>query len=301
MLGREVGLATAFTGGDVAGCTLPRGESRSAGTKPRDTQLRRSAQTSIGGRTTSALSSATATLSATICAEVAQERQRRGRDHGDAGDRGERRHDERAPSARRGLVHRLSRRRAAPSLLHEAQQDQRRELGAGGDDERASDRGHRAQLEAERVREQRRRADGDQHGDEREQRPDDAAQPDREEHEDEQNREVRQHDAVRVEVVEQPDADDREARRRRPDRPRGGLDGRADLAHDLRARASSAARPGAEDDVHRRARSATPSRAGCRAARPRTRCARRQRSARGAAAPGTSLSWLTVLDECPTR
>ena len=50
-----------------------------------------SAHTSSGGSTTSALSSATATLSATIDAEVAQQRQRRGRDHRDAGDRGERR------------------------------------------------------------------------------------------------------------------------------------------------------------------------------------------------------------------
>ena len=33
------------------------------------------------------------------------------------------------------------------ALLDEAQQDQRRELGAGGDDQRPADRGHRAQLE----------------------------------------------------------------------------------------------------------------------------------------------------------
>ena len=39
---------------------------RSGGTSPRETQLRRSAHTSIGGSTTSALSSATATFSATI-------------------------------------------------------------------------------------------------------------------------------------------------------------------------------------------------------------------------------------------
>ena len=36
----------------------------------------------------------------------------------------------------------------ASSLLDEAQQDQRRELGARRDHERSADRGHRAQLEA---------------------------------------------------------------------------------------------------------------------------------------------------------
>ena len=67
------------------------------------------------------------------------------------------------------------------------------------------------------VGEQRRGADRDQHRHEREQRPDDAAQPDREEQEDEEDREVGEQDPVRLEVVEQADADDREARRRRAD------------------------------------------------------------------------------------
>ncbi len=43
----------------------------------------------------------------------------------------------------------------------------------------------------------------------------DAAQPDREEQEHEQDREVGEQDAVGLEVVEQADADDREPRRRR--------------------------------------------------------------------------------------
>ena len=54
-------------------------------------------------------------------------------------------------------------------------------------------------------------------GHEREQRADDAAQPDGQEEEHEEDREVGELDAVRLEVVEQADADDREARRRGPD------------------------------------------------------------------------------------
>ena len=67
---------------------------------------------------------------------------------------------------------------AAP-LLEEAQQDQRRELGARGDHERSADRRHRAELEVEPPRDERRRAHGDEHRHQRQQRADDAAQPDR--------------------------------------------------------------------------------------------------------------------------
>ena len=121
------------------------------------------------------------------------------------------------PGARGGDVDRLLRLEPAPPLLDEAQQDQRRELGACRDDERPADGRHRAELEAERVRDERRDADRDQHRHEREQRPDDRAQPDGEEEEDEEDREVGELDAVRLEVVEQADADDREPRRRGPD------------------------------------------------------------------------------------
>ena len=153
------------------------------------------------------------------------------------------------PVREAGNVHGLPRRQAAVALLDEAQQDQRRELGARRDDEWTADRGHRAQLEVKRVGEQRRRADRDQHRDERQQRADDAAQPDGEEQEHEEDREVREQDAVRFEVVEQADADDREARRRGPhvapaDAPSRGS------PHDRGPRVETA-RAGAEDDVHR--------------------------------------------------
>ena len=117
-------------------------------TRPRETQFRRSAHTSIGGSTTSALSSATATLRATISpksrssgsddvAMTATPDTAVSADTMNA-----------APGARRGDVHRVAWFEAAPPFLDEAQQDQRRELGARRDDERAADRGHRAQLQA---------------------------------------------------------------------------------------------------------------------------------------------------------
>ena len=64
--------------------------------------------------------------------------------------------------------------------------------------------------------------DRDQHRHQRQQRPDDRAEPDREEEEHEQDREVGELDAVRLEVVEQPDADDREAATAWPGSPRAG-------------------------------------------------------------------------------
>ena len=212
-----------------------------------------SAQTSSGGSTTSALSRATATFSVTI--------RPKSRSSGSddvaitatpaiAVQRGD---DERAAGPRRGHVDRGRGEQPAPALLDEAQQDQRRELGARRDHERSADRRHRAQLEAEHVREQRRGADRDQHRHEREQRADDAAQPDHEEHEDEEDREVGQQDPVRLEVVEQADADDREARRRGARRPSGGFVVVADLADDDRALVE-AARAGAEDEVQRAGR-----------------------------------------------
>ena len=134
------------------------GRSGGGGTSPRDTQLRRSAHTSIGGRTTSALEqrdrdverddlpksrssgnddvAITATPEIAVSADTMNARPVR---------------DAATSIASRGCG-------PAPAFLDEAQQDQRRELGAGGDDERTADRGHRAQLEVERVGEQRRRA-----------------------------------------------------------------------------------------------------------------------------------------------
>ena len=113
---------------------------------PRDTQLRLSAHTSIGGSTTSALSSATATFIATM----------RPKSRSSGSDENESTatpaiavsagHDERAAGPRRGDVDRLPRLEPAAALLDEAQQDQRRELGARRDHERPADRGHRAQL-----------------------------------------------------------------------------------------------------------------------------------------------------------
>ena len=59
--------------------------------------------------------------------------------------------------------------------------------------------------------------DRDEHRHQRQQRPDDRAEPHGEEEEDEQDGEVGEHDPVRLEVVEQADADHGEARRRGPD------------------------------------------------------------------------------------
>ena len=194
----------------------------SAGTSPRDTQLRWSAHTSIGGRNTRALSRATATFMATMIPKS--------RSSGS---------DEVAitptpamavmadtmkarPVRAGGDVDRRLRARAPPPLLDEPQEDQRGELGAHRHHERTADGGHRAELEVERVGHERRGAHRDQHRHHRQQRPHDAAQPHREEEEHEQDRQVGEQDPVRLEVVEQADADHRQARRRGRRRPRGG-------------------------------------------------------------------------------
>ena len=239
-------------------------------TRPRDTQLCRSAQTSIGGSTTSALSSATATLTATMMPKSRSSGSDDARQHGDTGDRGERRHDERAAGPRRRDVDRLlrgSRPRRRSSTNRK--QDQRRELGTRRDHEWSADRGHRTQREAGEVREQRRGPDRDQHRHERQQRSDDRPQPDREEEEHEDDREVGEQDPVRLEVVEQTDAHHREPRRRRADARAAAATLLADLLHHDRA-LGERRRGGGEDQVASPCRPCSPSTSGCRPARRRT-------------------------------
>ena len=194
-----------------------RSPARAASPDPRDTQLCRSAHTSIGGRTTSALSSATATLTATMMPKSRSS----GSDDAASTATPEIAVSADTMNARpvraAATSTACSRFEPAPALLHEPQEDQRRELGTRRDHERTAHRGHRTQREAGEVGEQRRGTDRDEHRHERQQRPDDRPQPDREEEEHERDREVGEQDAVRLEVVEEADADDREARRRGAD------------------------------------------------------------------------------------
>ena len=152
--------------------------------------------------------------------EVAEQRQVRGRDHQHTGDRSQARHDEGSAGSCGGDVDRLPRPQPAPAFLEIAQQDQRRELRTRRHDERTTDRGDRAQLQIEGVRDERRRAHGDGDRYQRQQRADDAAQSDRQEQADEQHRQVRQQDAVGLEVLQQTYAHDRETRMGWPSRPR---------------------------------------------------------------------------------
>ena len=177
--------------------------------------------------------------------------------------------------------------RPALPLLDEAQEDQRRELGARRDHERPADRGHRAQLQAEaRTPPATRRPTAISTGHQRQQRADDAAEPHGEEEEHEQDRQVGEQDAVRLEVLEQADAHHGQARRggrRRP--PAGRRSSRISLT--TTARSSRRAGAGAEDEVERAVPSAlADASAGCRAGRRRRRPPPPRRWARRRSAPG---------------
>ena len=277
-----------------AGSAVSVGARWSAGTRPRETQLRLSAHTSIGGRTTSALSSAIATLSATIWPKSCSS----GSD-----DVAMTATPEIAVSADTMKARPV--RDAATSIASRGGRPRRRSSTKRS---RISDVNsvHAAttsgpptaviglSLRLERVREQRRRADRDQHRHERQQRADDAAQPDRQEQEHEEDRDVGEDHAVRLEVVEQADADDRETRRSGARSSPAGARSRGSRARPS-ARASSPLGPVRKMMFIARAARPRPSRAGCRAARRRTRLRTSAAVGVRCGAPGTSLSWLTVL------
>ena len=177
--------------------------------------------------------------------EVVQERQRRRRDDRDAGDRGERRHDERPAGPRRG-------RRPSPARgasPRRRSSTNRKRISDVNSVHAATTSGPPTaviglSLRLQRVGEQRRGADRDQHRNERQQRTDDAPQPDREEQEHEEDRDVGEDDAVRLEVVEQADAHDREARRRGADGRAAGAPSRGSRARPRPARRGRSGRCG---------------------------------------------------------
>ncbi len=149
-------------------------------------------------------------------AEVPQQWQCRSDQHGEATDRGDRRGEEGAARTTGSRVRCVSWRQPALAFLQVAPEDQDGELGTARDHQRSTDRGQRAQGEAEQPDDQRRDADRQQHGHEGEQGAGEAAEPQHEEQPGKAQRQIRQVGPVRREVLEQADADGGEPGRRRP-------------------------------------------------------------------------------------
>ncbi len=153
--------------------------------------------------------------------EVAQKRHRRRGDDTYAGDCRHTRDHERSTRAARSDLHRLQRFIAAVSLFHETQKHQGREFGADGDHERSRHSSEGTQLDPEGDRHETDSADCDEHRHQRQQGTHEAAEPDRQPHPDEDQREIGKEGPGLGQLLEQTDPDDGDPTRRHRDPRRG--------------------------------------------------------------------------------